>query len=250
MRELELEALLFENALELLGDLAIHARQDAVEIFDHRDLGAEAAPDRAEFEADDAGADDDQFLRRRGKRERAGGGNNHLLVDIDARQARDIRAGRDYDMFGRMRDLAVRALDRDFAGRGDPRLALKPVNLVLLQQEGDAGDIGGNRVVLVLHHRAHVERGLADDDAERGHAMPRLVEHFRGVQQGLGGDAADVEAGAAQRRALLDHGDLHAELRRADRADIAAGTGADNDDVISHASSPVVGRARRERSNQ
>ena len=45
--------------------------------------------------------------------------------------------------------------------------------------------------------------------------------------------ASDIEAGAAERRVLLDHGDLHAELRRADRADISARTGADDNKIVS-----------------
>ena len=51
------------------------------------------------------------------------------------------------------------------------------------------------------------------------------------MQQRLGRDAADIEAGAAVGGALLDHGDLHAELRRADGGDIAARPGADHDDI-------------------
>ena len=44
MRQMELEALLLQQALRLLADFAVHARQDAVEEFDHRHLGAEPAP--------------------------------------------------------------------------------------------------------------------------------------------------------------------------------------------------------------
>ena len=65
-----------------------------------------------------------------------------------------------------------------------------------------------------------------------GEVVPRLLEQLGGVQQRLGRDAADVEAGAAMRRALLDHGDLQAELRGADGADIAAGAGADDDEIV------------------
>ena len=64
--------------------------------------------------------------------------------------------------------------------------------------------------------------------------VPGLLEQLGGVQQRLRRDAADVEAGAAEGRALLDHRDLHAELRRADRADIAAGAGADDDEIVGH----------------
>ena len=64
----------------------------------------------------------------------------------------------------------------------------------------------------------------------------RLVQHVAGMQQGLGGDAADVQAGSAKSLAALDHADLQAQLRRADGADIAAGAGADHDEII-HGSS-------------
>ena len=46
-----------------LATSRVHARQDAVEEFDDGDLGAEPAPDRAELEPDDAGADDDELVR-------------------------------------------------------------------------------------------------------------------------------------------------------------------------------------------
>ena len=75
--------------------------------------------------------------------------------------------------------------------------------------------------------------GAGDADAHLGEGMPGLLEHFRGVQQRLRRHAADIEAGAAERRILLDHGDLHAELRRAHRADIPAGAGADDDEIVS-----------------
>ena len=63
------------------------------------------------------------------------------------------------------------------------------------------------------------------------------LEIFGGVKHRLGRDAADVEAGAAERLAALRAGGLQPELRGADRGDIAAGAGADHQDVeivISH----------------
>ena len=52
------------------------------------------------------------------------------------------------------------------------------------------------------------------------------------MQQGLGGDTADVEARPAKGLAAFDTGGFEAELGAADGADIAAGTGADYDNVI------------------
>ena len=164
---------------------------------------------------------------------RAGRGNDRLLVDLHPREPRDIRTGGDDDRLGFERGLlAVLRLDGHASRRGDATLAAHPVDLVLLEQIGDAVDVGGDRVVLVLHHRAEIELGRRDDDAEGREAMRRLVEHFGGVEERLGRNAADVEAGSAERLHLLDHGDLHAELGRANGADVAAGAGADDNEIV------------------
>ena len=106
--ELERKALLLEDALELLGDLAVHAGQDAIEEFHHGDLGAEAVPHRAEFEPDHAGADDQQLRRHLVERQRAGRRHDALLVDLDALQPRDIGAGGDDDVLGLDRSASCR----------------------------------------------------------------------------------------------------------------------------------------------
>jgi len=56
------------------------------------------------------------------------------------------------------------------------------------------------------------------------------VEHLSRAQQRLGRDATPVEADPAQVLAL-DEADLHAQLRAADRGDVAAGAAADDDEV-------------------
>ena len=73
--------------------------------------------------------------------------------------------------------------------------------------------------------------GGAEHDAVHGEIVARLLEQVRGLQQRLGRDAADIEAGAAEGRALLDHRHLHAELGGADRRHIAARSGADHDEI-------------------
>ena len=81
-------------------------------------------------------------------------------------------------------------------------------------------------------HRAEVELDLAGADAPFGERpVMRFLEQLGRVEQRLGRDAADVEAGAAQRLAALGAGGLEAELRGTDRGDIAAGAGADHQDV-------------------
>src|SRR5215216_3195083 len=231
--ELESKALLFEHALELLCDLAIHARQDAIEEFDDHDLSAEPFPDRAKLKPDHARADDQKLLRHFFQRQRAGRRHDALLVDLDAFQPRDIGAGGNDDVLGleRLR-LAVTACDFDLAGAEDFALAIDDVDLVLLHQELDALDVAVDALLLEVHHRWQIEFWRRNADAHLGKGVRGFLEHFGGMQQRLRRHAADIEAGAAKRRVLLDHGDLHAELRRAHRADISARTGADDDEIV------------------
>ena len=65
-------------------------------------------------------------------------------------------------------------------------------------------------------------------------AVLRVAVDGGGVEQRFGRDAAAVQAGAA-RLAPLDHGDPFAQLCRAERGLVAAGAGADDDElIISH----------------
>src|SRR5690606_11270429 len=80
------------------------------------------------------------------------------------------------------------------------------------------------------------------DDAELGEcAVGQFLEQLGAVEQRLRRNAADVEARAAERLAAFGAGGLEPELRGADRGDIAAGTGSDDEDVVvvlvSHAAS-------------
>src|SRR6516164_3137322 len=77
--------------------------------------------------------------------------------------------------------------------------------------------------------------------------MAGLFVELGGVQQRLRGNAADIETSAAEGFVLLDHRDLHAELRRADGADIAAGAGADHDEVVGHELLRTIRRYGRDR---
>ena len=108
---------------------------------------------------------------------------------------------------------------------------MEVVDLVFLQEVGDAVDIAFDALVLEGKHGGKVEGGL-DLDAHGGEAVRRFGIALARMEQRLRRDAAHIEAGAAMGGALLDHRHFHAELRRADGADIAAGSGADDDQVV------------------
>ena len=129
--------------------------------------------------------------------------------------------------------LLVAAVEGDahLAGAQDGGRAVEGVDLVLLEEIGDPVDVAFDALVLEGEHLGQVELGR-DLDAHGGEGVPGLLVGFGGVQHGLGGDAADVEARASVRGALLHHGHLEPELRRANGADVAAGPGADDDQVV------------------
>jgi hypothetical protein len=95
---------------------------------------------------------------------------------------------------------------------------------------------GADAVIEALRHRARAlhHRIRVIGDVVGGQAVVLGVLHvvidFRRAQQRLGRDAPPVEADAAEIGALDDRR-LEAELRRADRGDIASRAGADDDDV-------------------
>ena len=55
---------------------------------------------------------------------------------------------------------------------------------------------------------------------------------MRMLEERLGRNASDQQARTAERFLFLDDGGLEAELRRADRGNVAAGAGADHDHVV------------------
>src|SRR6516165_9028858 len=245
LTEKEGEALLFEDALELLGDLAIHAGQDAIQEFDHRDLGAEPRPDGAKFKPDHTAADNEKPFRHGGKRQGAGRGDNGLFVNFDAGQLGDIGARRDDDIL-RLQNLRRTILyrDLDFPRRDDCPEADERIDLVLFEQERDAIHIGGNGLVLMLHEGGHIELRPGRYDAESREVMLGLLEFFRSIEQGLGRNAANIEAGAAIGLALFDNSDFQAELGGADGADIPARAGSDDNEIVGHAASRIFGSGK------
>ena len=223
--------------MELPADLAVYAGQDAVKELDHDHLGAEPPPHRAELESDHAGADDQQPSRHLVQHQRASRGHDPPLVDVDARKPRHVRAGSDDDRLACDRLApAVGGGHLDLAGPDDAPSALKRVDLVFLEQERDALDVAIDALVLELHHGSEIELRLAELDAHLVEQVAGLFVALGRVQQRLRGNASDIEAGTAEGVVLLHHRHLHAELGGADGADIAAGAGADDDEVVGHVS--------------
>ena len=138
--------------------------------------------------------------------------------------------------------VLLRHLER--AAAREPGVALDHRDPVLLHQVRDpAGEL--------VRHLARIGDDLLDIDRDLAHADAEIAEPAERVaklgdpEQRLGGDAAPVEADAAEALAL-DHGGLEAELARADRGDIAARSAADDDHVIGRIGHDVLRSGMRE----
>ncbi len=104
--------------------------------------------------------------------------------------------------------------------------------LCFLKRKATPAVLAVDHPILLRHHGRQIELDARNLDAVAGKAVAGLMEALRGEEQRLGGDAADIEAGAAQGLALLDAGRLQPELGRADRRDIAARSAADHHQII------------------
>src|SRR5690606_31772994 len=132
---------------------------------------------------------------------------------------------------------AIVLLHLDDAVRVQGGEAVEGRDLVGLEQHRDAAGELLHDAVLAGDHRRHVDLRVAGADAVLRERVHQVVVLVRGVEQRLGRNAAHAQAGAAEGRfAVLaergvDAGDLHAQLRRADRGVVAGGAGADDDNV-------------------
>jgi hypothetical protein len=111
-----------------------------------------------------------------------------------------------------------------------------------LEQGQDAAGHASHDAGLALLHGRQVERHTAEADAVHGEFRLRAVQQLRGLEQRLRGNAARVQAGAAERRRaveilpLVDAGHGELVLRGADRGRVAGRAATDHDDVevVSH----------------
>src|SRR4029079_11927264 len=226
---------LAKRLLELLPRVLVLRRDEVGQHLDDRHLGAEAIEDRRELAADDPAAEDDEARRdlrlgqqprrvyaargvepgdRRPDRERAGGDDRALEVHV------------------------LRALDRDRVRAGERPLAVDPLDVVRLEQRGDAAGHLIDDGVLPRGDRVEVERRVGGPDAELCECLARVVVGVRALHPRLGRDAPDAQARAAELRLGLDAGDLAAELRGADRRRVAGRAASENCDVDIHGGNP------------
>ena len=90
----------------------------------------------------------------------------------------------------------------------------------------------GDDLRLALLHRGPVEFARFHAFDAEFFRVSQLVPEFGVKQQGLGRNAAHVQAGAAEQAVFFDHGRFQTVLAGADRGRISRRAAADDRDVI------------------
>ena len=108
----------------------------------------------------------------------------------------------------------------------DHRFALEDGDLVLLEQELCAPPELVHHRLLALQHRGPIDLHAVGLEAEHTGGA-NLVRQLGGMEEGLGRNAAPMQAGATD-LLLLDDRDLEPQLGSTDGADISGGAAADD----------------------
>ena len=228
--EVKFDAVLLQPFGDRIGQGLVIERQQAVGHFDDGDLGPQFAEGDAELQPDIAAADHDQLAGHLVQRQGLGRGDD-VAAELQEGQFDRLGAGGEDDVFGRDGDLALGGFHRAGLGVGEVGPALDDLDLRLLQQGGDAGVQLADDAVLPCRGLGQVDGGFRGRDAEgaAGGGLADRLEFRGGVDDGLGRNAADVQAGPAEAVAAIDQNGVEAQLAATDARDIAAGAGADDE---------------------
>ena len=216
-----------------LRQIAVQHRQHMVHGLHHGDLRTEGCVGAGQLQPDDAAAYDHHGRGQLVQRQRAGGINavGILLQTGDRRLSVDRAGGHDDGFCGHALSAAIGLGDLQLLRAGESGGAVHLLDLVQLQKAGHAvgqlladGVLVGDDLGKVDGYPLHLHTNILA-------LRPDLLHQLSGVQQALGGDAAHVQAGAAQ-ILLFDNGHVSAQLCGTDGRHISAGAAADNNDLL------------------
>ena len=232
------DASLAKDPGQFLAHVLVFVGDQARQVLDDGDLAAKALEDGAELDPHGAGADHHHGLGYLGQGEDLDVGQDPVRVRFHAGQHAGVGAGGDDHVLGLDNFLLpVGCFDRNgvnslFRRAGELAIALDDGDLVLAHEEVETLHMLGDDPVLAIQNGLPVESDRAHAfDAVLGGVLEVVID--LGVEeQGLGGNAAHVQAGASQLLFPLDQRDLQPVLPGADGGGISAGSAADDDYVV------------------
>ena len=234
------DAFALEDGADFRGDVLVLTRQQLVEFLDHRHLRTEAPVHLRELQADVAAADDHQVLGHpvnihhggigevRNVLHAGNIGHHRPAADVDedfvSLQGALARIASDYIDGARPGETRLAPQQRDVLHAGNPgrkAVARLPDDAVLARLDGPHVDLDVARTESVLA------------------AAARHMDRARAADQRLGGNAADVDAGAAEQLPLDDGGaQAFGAQARGKRGACLPGTDDDGIVAFDHAVAP------------
>ena len=227
-----------------LHEVAIRALHQAVEHFDHVKPCTERAVNGAHLQTDDAAAQNQHALGHFLQRQCAGGIDDTRIVRHE-RQAYRLRTSGDDAVLERdgLR-LAGFLLRRprgffhlNVVGTDKSAVAAHHRHLAHLGHGSQSAGEFAHHFFLVSTQLVNVDCGLSEVNAECCHVR-HLVHHRRHMQQGLARDAAHIQADTAELRVTLYHNDLEPQVGGAKSRRVAAGTGTEHQQIAVEIGSP------------
>ena len=235
--QLDLHALLDQRLLQFGGNFFIFERNDPGQSFEQGDFRAEGAEDRSELDADCTAADHDHRFGNFLQAQNFAVGENDIVIDFDAGQRTRLGTGGEQNVRGFQFGNFSVFFDGDFAWSGDLAPAGNRFHFVFLEQRADAAGVFLNDFVFAGEDRRPINLHVFHFEAKFLGAL-EVVINISVMQENLGRDAADMQASAAKKRILLDHGNFQSPLRGANRGHITARTAPDYDQVVFSQTSP------------
>src|ERR1035441_10041519 len=229
------DAALAIYAHQLLRHFFVFDRYVTRQHLQNSHVRSEGFVDAGELDAHCARADHDQRLGNLVQAQHLDIGQD-LHVRLQAGQHAGRRTGAKYDVLGldRLQFAAFHRnrVDAVLRRAGQFAICADHVHLVLLHQEHQALGMFVHDALLALLDRAPVQRDTSRVFQAKFHAFLDVVENLCVEQQGLGRNATDMQAGAAQVGIFLDEGGLQPKLPGANRRSVSRGPAADDGYVV------------------
>ena len=230
--QLEFNPLFLKSTLRGLGDVRVIGRSaDGRQHLDDGDLRAETGPDGTELKADGAGTDDDHLFGDGLQRDAVVGRDNGFSVELHEWQFDRHGTRSDEDVLCFESTIASRTADENFTRLSETTETAHNLNVTLLEEGADAHVQLGDNLVFIREHRRDIESDLLGTNQAVLLAVAGVLVDFGGMEERLGRNAADIEAGAAEGVVLFHESHLETELAGLDGGDIATGTGTDYDEI-------------------
>ena len=225
----DVDLLLLEAAHDDVGDVVVETWEDLGECLEDRHLGPEVGERRRELAADRPATDDGNPGRHVVEVEDLVTGHDRA-TPLEVGDQAGHRSGREHDVgAGDLGGRPVRPGNGHDVVGAEATDPVEDLDLAGLAHRRDAADEPGDDLLLagLGHGEVHARRtGL---DAEVGGVLDVAV-HGGGLEERLGGDAAPVEARAAE-GVHLDQCHLGAGRSGVEGAGVAARTSSDEDEI-------------------